>query len=337
MNRLRRARSLRAVKSDCRQQVNVLLGLRVAAFAAGAELPKRFKVLSWGDNPTASGRVARVGSKTLATLSATQKRLGFGEVALDFEHNTVKGTRAYEESAEPRPVAAYGTLDVVEHDGVFFNVSRWTPDGEKNALNFQDLSPAPAMDESGEVVFLHSVALCRQGDVEGLHFVTLSVGSGNQEDPMDHKATLLKVLKLPATATDEDIQTAADAARPPDIAAMTAKVSDLEGKVTALSADLAALKAADVKRQRDAIVAQAAREGKVIPLSAEQIGAMDLAALADMVGKLPVTVPLSKRTPAVEPMSAQGGNPAIAQYNAITDPEERAKFYAANREKILGK
>jgi hypothetical protein len=36
-------------------------------------------------------------------------------------------------------------------------------------------------------------------------------------------------------------------------------------------------------------------------------------------------------------MTAQGGSPAIAAYNAIKDPEERARFYSENRDKILGK
>jgi len=117
---------------------------------------------------------------------------------------------------------------------------------------------------------------------------------------------------------------------------MTAKVKDLETKVVALSTDLAAVKTADLKRQRDAIVSGAVAAGKVIPLTADQVAAMDLTALSTMVEKLPVTVPLAARTPAVEPMTAQGGNPVIAQFSAIRDPEERARFYETNRTKILG-
>jgi hypothetical protein len=329
-----RARSLRPVKSN----LDLMLGLRIAAFAAAAELPKRIKVLNWGENKTASGRRAFVGATTLASLSANQARHGFVEIALDYEHNTVPGTKAYRDSAEPRAVAAYGVLDVVQGEGIFFTPSRWTPSGEKNAFEFQDLSPAPATNAAGEVFFVHSVALCRQGDVEDLHFVTLSVGSGNQEAVMDYKSELLKLLNLDATATDADIGKAVAAVKPaPAPEPMTAKVTDLEGKVTALTADFAAQKAADLKRQRDAIVAQAARDGKVIPLTNEQVAAMDIAALSTMVEKLTVTVPLEKRTPAVEAMTAQGGSPAIAAYNAIKDPEERARFYSENRDKILGK
>ncbi len=323
-----------------KSKFDVLLDLRVAAFATAAELPKRLKLLSWGDNPTASGRRARVGRKTLAALSAMQKRAGFEEIALDFEHGTVPGTRAYKESMEPRPVAAYGTLDVIENEGVFFNVSRWTPKGEAEALNYQDLSPAVATDEAGEVIFIHSAALCRNGDIEGLRFVTLSVNdAGNQETgDMDYKKLLLQLLKLPDDTPDDAIEKAVAAVTEPasEVAAMAAKVTSLVTRVEALTAELQAVKDGDVKRQREAICARAAAEGKVIPLSAEQVAKTEPAVLADMVSKLAVTVPLHRRTPEVEPHTAAGGNPVIEQYNAITDPEERSKFFNANRGKILG-
>jgi len=334
MNRFRAACSVRPVKSN----LDLLLGLRIEAFASAAELPKRMKVLGWGENRTASGRKATVGLKTLAVLAANQAKFGFGEIALDYQHNTVPGTKAYEESAEPRPVAAFGPVEVVRGEGLFLAPSRWTPSGAKNALEFQDLSPAPATDENGEVIFVHSVALCRQGDVDDLHFVPFSVGSGNQEAAMDHKAELCKMLKLdPTTATDADISKAiAAVTSTPAPEPMAAKVSGMESKLVTLTADLAGVKAADLKRQRDAITDKAVRDGKVIPLTTDQIGAMDLATLSTLVEKLPSTVPLDQRTPRVEPLTAQGGNPVIAQYNAIKDPVERARFYSENRTKILG-
>lgn len=309
--------------------MDVLLDLRVAAFAAADKLPGRILVLPWGDNKTASGRKAIVGPKTLSVLPAMQKSLGFEEVALDYEHNTVRGTRAYQDSEEPRAVAAYGALSVVEGEGVVFIPSRWTPSGQKKAFEFQDLSPAPATDENGEVIFMHSVALCRNGDVEDLRFVTLSVGSG-EATHQEEKTMGTELTEL--NGRIDTLQHAVDALRA-DLAPATAAAA----KIETLSADLAAMKAAEVKRQRDTIVAGAATAGKVIPLTAEQIEAMDVQALSTMVGKLPVTVPLHKRTPAVEPLSATGGNPTLAQYNAIRDPDERAAFYRANRDKILGR
>ena len=52
------------------------------------------------------------------------------------------------------------------------------------------------------------------------------------------------------------------------------------------------------KRDRDALVTLAVSQGKVIPLSAEQIAATPVATLKDVVDKTPVTVPLTAITPA---------------------------------------
>ena len=65
---------------------------------------------------------------------------------------------------------------------------------------------------------------------------------------------------------------------------------DVQGKITALSTDLDAIR-------KDIVCYQARIEGKVIPLSAEQLGATPLATLQEMVEKLPVTVPLGSVTP----------------------------------------
>ncbi|WP_448579259.1 phage protease [Thermosphaera sp.] len=313
------------------KSLDILLDLRVVAFAQSAQLPRRFKLLGWGDNATASGRKVHVGRKTLAVLADTQKQTGYEEIALDFEHCTVPGTRAYKESAEPRPVAAYGTLDVVENEGVFFDVSRWTPKGEAEALNFQDLSPAVATDENGEVVFIHSVALCRNGDIDGLKFVTLSV-TEIAPATMDYRKLLVTLLQLPDDAPDDEIKKAVDAV----LGLQGGPMSPLSARVEALTAEVRALKEMDTQRRRDAVCARAAAEGKVIPLSAAQIARMDPDLLDELVSKLPAIVPLHRRTPAVESLSPPGACALIAQYNAIPDPEGRAKFFNANRARILG-
>lgn len=89
-------------------------------------------------------------------------------------------------------------------------------------------------------------------------------------------------------------------------------LTTLSATVCALQTELGALKAEAVRRDREALCAQAAREGKVIPLSAEQIAATDLTVLRDMVGKLPVTVPLDRRTPErIQTLSAETVTPAL--------------------------
>jgi Mu-like prophage I protein len=133
-----------------------------------AALPGRLKILEWGRNPSSKGDVV------LDDYSASQLPLnqgaGFAEVALDFEHNTVPDSEEFKRTTEPRAVAGYGTPIVVRGDGLYLDRMRWTPQGQANARNYIDLSPAVATDAQGRVTFVHSCALTRNGAVHGLHF-----------------------------------------------------------------------------------------------------------------------------------------------------------------------
>lgn len=301
------------------------------------KLPDRIKLLGWGDNTSTQG-VVKVGAKTLATLSANQKARGFDRVALDFEHCTCPGTQAYKESKEPREVAAYGIPEIVEGDGLYLTALTWTPKGIEAARNFIDLSPTVLQDEGGEVTFLHSAALCRQGAVDGLHFYSVDSEIEQPEEQPDpsakYRVALLKLLGLPDTATEADLDAALAAAptmktlsapavdeRLTTLGADTeralrslttlandfetlkervgcmaaaASVQGLEAKLTTLSNDWNARFDA---REREAIREQAVREGKVIPLSVEQIAATPVATLREMVAKLEPTVPTNRLTP----------------------------------------
>ena len=146
------------------RQLNSLPGLRVETLHA-AEPPKRFKLFSWGRNPSVKGEFI-VNDTTLSALPANQRSMGFERVAVDFEHNTVPGTPEYERSQEPRPVAAFGTIEVVAGEGIFLSGLDWRdPDARRR---FEDLSPTVGTNSTGEVTFIHSVALCRNGAVHGL-------------------------------------------------------------------------------------------------------------------------------------------------------------------------
>jgi len=74
------------------------------------------------------------------------------------------------------------------------------------------------------------------------------------------------------------------------IKAMTADLALARGEIAKLQADL-------IQRDKEAVLAEAARAGKVVPLSAEQVKKMDLAMLRELTAKLPVTVPVDRRTP----------------------------------------
>jgi hypothetical protein len=263
-----------------------LVCLRISNGASAVKgLPKRLKVLNWGVNETKKGPVV-VGHKTSRELAANQDRLGFDRVALDYEHNTVPGTPEYERTREPREVAAYGVPQVVAGDGLYLDDLIYTPSGEKNALSFIDLSAAIIKDpDSGEVLFMHSTALCRQGAMPEVSFYSISLTPKEKEPTMELKDVVANVTALNATV--ETLKTKLG-----ESLALPQEIKNQGTTITALFARMDAF-------ERKALVDRAAAAGKVIPLAADELAKLDLTVLSAMIDKLPVTVPLHRRTPEV--------------------------------------
>lgn len=302
-------------------------GVAVALSADAAKLPRRIKVLNWGDNPNCHGRRVNVGPLFAKCLSAAV--YPYRQVALDFEHNTFPGTAAYKESREPRPVAGFGSIEVVEGRGVYLTMSSWTPEGERMAVNYADVSAGAVTDKDGNVVAVSSVALCRAGAVDGMDFVEAPLSGGvssalsgiinnnNQEgQAMDFKALLIKSLGLGDDATDEAIQAALAKAlgRKPDEnpearhAAMSEAVKAAVAEaVKPIKEQVASLSAAAVAHEKRDLIAEAAREGKVVALSAEALGKLSVEDLKATIAKTAVTVPLSAKTPATVKETAPSG------------------------------
>lgn len=307
-------------------------GTSVALSADAAKLPRRIKILNWGDNPNCHGKRVNVGPLFAKCLGA--ETYPYRKVALDFEHNTFPGTVAYKESQEPRPVAGFGTIEAVEGKGVYLTMSAWTPEGEKNAVNFADVSAGAVTDKDGNVVAVASVALCRAGAVDGMDFVEAPLSGGVTEalggiirqqanntnernEAMDFKALLLKSLGLGDNATDEAIKAALEKAlekKPDDNEAGKAKVEEtvkaaVAEAVKPIAEQVAALSAASIAHQKQDLIAEAAREGKVIALSADALAKLSIDDLKATIEKTAVTVPLSARTPANLNEAAAGGVP----------------------------
>ena len=327
-------------------------GAAVSLSADAAKLPRRIKVLNWGDNPNCHGKRVNVGALFVKCLNADT--YPYRKVALDFEHNTFPGTAAYKESKEPRPVAGFGTIEAVEGDGVYITMSSWTPEGERMAANYADVSAGAVTDKDGNLIAVTSVALCRTGSVEGMDFVEAPLSgdvaaalsgiiNGEVEElrgcgveglrkqqldsstaqrrtaatpqqlntekgqAMDYKALLLKILGLGEDATDEAIQAALDAAakkptQEEQKAALSAAVKAAVAEaVKPFEAKVAALSAAAEAHEKADLVAEAAREGKVVALSADALAKITVDDLEATIAKTAVTVPLSARTPATVP------------------------------------
>lgn len=273
-------------------------------------LPDRIKFLNWGDNQTKRFGVVKVNEVTLAALPGNQQRLGFDHVVVDFQHNSVLGTPYYK--GEPVALAARsGTPLVIKGEGLFIDKPDWNITKEE-AANYIDLSAAVKRDKAGNVIFMHSGALCRQGEVDGITLPLaadpLQPSTDNRQldtGIMDYKKLLLTMLGLSAECSDAEIETAATkfagakdgGGSDATLTALSARFDRMEKDSTA---KITALEKGIEQRDRDAITAQAVREGKVIPLAAlpdkDGAGGLPVEKLRSLVAELPVTVPLDQRT-----------------------------------------
>jgi phage I-like protein len=276
-----------------------------ASPARGADaLPERLKLLAWGANDSIYGTIT-LDAESVAAFAAKQRSIGRERIALDFEHNTVEGTPEWQNSEEPRKIAAQGTPVLVPGEGLFLENLTWTETGRASAKDFEDLSPAVFLDGEGRVLAIHSAALTRTGAVHGLTVQPLS-------SSLARELTTLSA-GIPATTTPTKSMDEPKPAAAPDMADIIKRIEALEGlinslkaptdagEIKALSAQVAELvtarKAAEAtteQTQRENLIAQASREGKVIPLSAAALAITPLLVLTDLVGQLkPGVVPLS--------------------------------------------
>lgn len=280
-----------------------------------ANLPAELLVLKWGDNETPDG-IVKVGPTTLRSLAANQTRTNFDRVCLDYNHNTVPGSPFYK--GEPNEVAAYGVATVEDGVGIKICSLEWTESAPKyvGGGHYRDLSPAIKVDPvSGEVIFLHSAAVCRQGAVTGLILNSASSTSTKTktEKTMDPKKLLLAILGLADDASDQEIQAAAEKfGKEEKTEPEHADVKALAATVKTQGEALIALTTRMDGEARAGIIALAANEGKVVP---DEVKALPLDQLRTLCAKLPVTVPVTRETPDVVILSADGGR--------VTDPVQR--------------
>ncbi len=324
----------------------------------GAEgLPTRMLVLPWGRNETAKGAVI-VDETTVQHLTAYQASQHWDRVALDFEHNTVETSRTYSATA---PVAGYGTIELVEGEGIYLNMSSWTPQGKELAGggHYGDLSAAVVQTKSGSVVGVHSVALCRHGATPGVLFLNApwppQAETRAPQTAEDLFAALISALQLPPEATPNDIiESLTDIMRtenPPankpeakteekptaDVTTLSAEVTKLTSLVTSLTETVTTLatqvqtnaKSAEAK-EREMILLSARREGKEVPkVAGEKLALDDLRALC---AELPVTLPLesviSETLPLSTTRATSGELEQISRLTGVTD-DMRKKYASA--------
>ncbi len=337
-------------------QLVALRSIRNNALQADV-LPSRLKLLNWGTNESTEGKVI-LDDQSAQIFAANQKLIGRERIALDFEHNTVPGTEEFKRSQEPRDVAAYGAPVVIPGDGLYLEAITWTPAGQKSSRNYEDLSPAPFRTSEGRVIGLHSAALTRAGAVTGLHFFSatpetdklLTTLSAHSNTPPLHHSTMTN-LSLTGLAKALGLKPEADeAAVLAKLTTLNAQVEALgvllkDGKIVPLTAGsdpgmalienrLTAIEAGQTNSERNRLILDAARDGKVIPLSAEDLKTVPITVLSAMVKNLPATVPLSARgrvtetTPAAAPDRSALIQTAVAKHRAATNSDYHTAYNA---------
>lgn len=281
--------------------LSAALPFRSGGDAAG--LPQKVKILSWGENiGRTTGKLIVVDEEAAAVLPRNQELVACERVPLDYVHQSVKGHPNYQ--PDPRHSPGSGIIEVVPGDGVYLSAIEYTPNGLQHAASYQDVSAVVHLDAKKRPLWISSVALTQTGDVAGMEFkdavavlaavqTPLTPSSDGHRPPLQskpetrktmdtYKAILLKMLGLPETASDEEIQAAATPKPEPaeDSAALSARVVDLE-RYRETS-------------ERETLIEQATAAGKVVPLSAEIIARTPTAVLAALIDGLPAgEVPLA--------------------------------------------
>lgn len=369
---------------------------------AGGHLAKRFKLFNWGLNKTNQGDFT-VDDETLRVFEGNQTKLARNKIQVDFNHNTVPGTPAYEAAKGSPEIAGYGVPVVVKGEGIFLEGIETTPSGIAKSRDYLDLSPSPLVDEQGRVLALHSVALCPAGSVEGLtveaaamkalsaDIITLTVPETKLHNPNDLEgpnaykgareplmsindaqfSEIKRTMGMPEDCTYESFmeklkatmegplgakgqgpitpmdknqpiaRSEALSAAEPALKMFEASLKEMQEKMDAklvtLSAKLAAtegqLDAAKVRvenEHRSALIAQAGKDGKVIPLSADQLkdkAQFPNTVLEAIITNLQPVVPLKAN---LRPLSADKAPKTMADSAAAITRQIKSQYGEVN-------
>lgn len=328
--------------------------------AAGAALPTRVQLLKWGKNETSSGPVI-VDETTARVFSANQKAIGRERVAIDFEHNTVPGSPEFNRTNEPRAVAGHSNLVCIPEQGIFAEAITYTADGQRSALNYEDVSLAPFVDKTGRVIGAHSWTVTHTGAAYGLDFkeavalaattslagelkllsstttptpsmeaktISLSatailIGLSADADEAAVNAKLKSLNVAPATGAAALAEQLKELLKP-----LTAQITDLQTKL-----EIGEKATTDIKRAE--LVTLFAKDGKVplkkggVAYTADELKVLPIDLLEVLHANTAVTVPLSARNAAHateqrKTYRVKVGEREIIDMGAIFDAEARA-------------
>ncbi len=325
-----RASIVARMEPDTKETQTIFLSISNLALAKG-DLPDAITLLRYGDNPTDRG-ILKVTDRTIQMLAAQRKGELMERVLLDFEHNSVKESPTYQ--PPPRHHAGAGMVFAAKDRGIGLEAMEWTPKGREYARNYPDVSPCLQIDKrTNEVVGLLSAGLVPNSGVVGVSFSSLQAQPNEKGLVMeDIKRQLDQVITWIAELREKIKALEALKSDAPE--AFASKLTETETAVKTLRADFESELA---KRDKDALLTQAAFAGKVVQLSDDAVAKLSVADLKAHIDAIDPTVPLHKRTFAAAKHEPGTEGTLIDQYNAITDPAKRAEFWSTNRDKLMGK
>ena len=132
---------------------------------------------------------------------------------------------------------------------------------------------------------------------------------------------------LPETTTEEEVgvkileRLSAKPTLPPDLTELTAKITDAQAKLAALTADAEKAALSAKRTEISTLVQEASAAGKVVPLTNEELEAMPIATIKTMLSKIQTSL----KTPGKRnlPASPTGSDGKPMNFN---NPAERISF-----------
>lgn len=298
------------------------LAAGVARGDGGAEAPARIKIANWGLDEFRDGKVL-VNEAAVAEVRRRMTANRKDRVRIDIAHTT-----AFKPAAEilPENILGYGDLEAVPGEGLFLCNVTWTDRGRSIWKALPDPSPAFLARASDHMMTqLDSVGLCPDGELElptlcsaepsapavpGIYLQTITesamiktlsallkkagvtVPDQGESSDSEYEAVLTAAAADYLGKAEETTEMAgADCETQKKLSALEKRIAEHERKIAGWQQD------AD-KAAKDEILRKCSAEGKVMPLTNEQIfgggkeTAIALSAMEAIYSNLKPTVPV---------------------------------------------
>ena len=250
--------------------------------------PSEFRIFAIGENATSKGTFSLSHEDGLAVMEAFAEH-GMDRLPIDIDHGMLG-------PAHPQSSKAAGWfVPELRGDGLFATSVQWTPAAVQALKDreFRFLSPAFTVDEDNAITSLINVALTNlPATKDALPLVAKQDTAADQAtENRTMSDTLIKLLgakdegealviaaELGKTVTEFLSATGASTIKDALVAAKANAA--LPAEVVKLTADLEAMRAVDVIRDRDDLIAKLSEAGKLPPALHEWAKTQDVASLA---------------------------------------------------------